>query len=291
VASETTGLLFGVIGSPIGHSMSPALHRAAYAALDFPAEYDSTEVGAGGLAEFLRSSPASRRGVSVTMPLKREAWLAASTRDHAAELTGAVNTLVRADGGERLSGSNTDVAGIVGAVQGAGRREVGHVLIIGAGATAASAVVAAADLGARSLTLAVRSPERAEGAVGLGRSLGLATTVRRLAEVAEVRADVVVSTIPGGQELAVLPRASLVPGSLLLDVAYSPWPSALVTCGVAGGATVVHGLSMLVHQAAQQVRLFADLRGSAWSEVADRVTNAMFEVVGLPATGVVRALP
>lgn len=278
--------LFGVVGSPIGHSKSPALHRAAYEAIAFDADYDLNEVAEGGLSAFLRASPPSRRGLSVTMPLKREAWSAADVRDRPADLTGAVNTLVRSEDG-RLSGANTDVAGIVGAVSGAGDREVGHVLVIGGGATAGSAIVAAADLGAHALTLAVRTPERAAAAADLARSLGLATDVRSLGELPYVTADVVISTLPGGTVLPALPTAALVPGSLVLDVAYAPWPSVLVAAGLAERVTVVHGLSMLVHQAARQVRLFASLDDAAWRDVERRVTRAMFGVVGVAESGVV----
>jgi shikimate dehydrogenase len=287
VAADETRPLFGVVGSPIEHSRSPALHRAAYAAIGFAADYDRTEVGVGGLADYLASSPDRRRGVSVTMPLKREAWLAAAERDRAAELTGVANTLVRTPDG-RLAGANTDVQGIVEAVRGAGERDVGHVLVLGAGATATSAVVAAVSLGASSLTLAARSPERAADAAALARSLGLVVAVVGLDAVAEERAAVVVSTLPGGVELPALPHAALREGTVLLDVAYSPWPSALVSAGLAGGATVVHGLAMLVHQAAQQVRLFAGLDDAAWEDVAARATAAMFDVVRVPGSGLVR---
>ncbi|PSL39471.1 shikimate dehydrogenase [Labedella gwakjiensis] len=289
---DTPVPLFGVIGSPIEHSRSPILHRAAYQVIGFDAEYDRTEVVAGGLTDFLSSSPPRRRGVSITMPLKREAWVAATTRDRAAELTGAVNTLVWPESGGQapLSGSNTDVAGIVDAVRAALPDDVRRVLVLGAGATAASAVVAAVELGAVSLTLAVRSPERAGETVGLARSLGLDVTVVALADVAAVRADLVVSTLPGGTAMPALPLAALVPGAVVLDVAYSPWPSALVERGIAERATVVHGLSMLVHQAAQQVRVFAGLDEGEWGDAVGPVTRAMFDVVGLPSSGVVTSL-
>jgi shikimate dehydrogenase len=286
VAADEPRPLFGVVGSPIQHSRSPVLHRAAYAAIGFAADYDRTEVAAGGLAGYLASSPDRRRGVSVTMPLKREAWLAAGVRDRAAELTGVANTLVRSRDG-RLAGANTDVQGIVGAIRAAGEGDVRHVLVLGAGATATSAVVAAASLGASSLTLAARSAARATDAVTLGRSLGLDVAVVGLEDIAEEQAAVVVSTLPGGVDLPDLPQAALREGTVLLDVAYSPWPSALVSAGVVSGATVVHGLAMLVHQAAQQVRLFAGLDDAAWEAVGARATTAMFEVVGLPGSGIV----
>ncbi|WP_166408870.1 shikimate dehydrogenase family protein [Labedella phragmitis] len=285
--------LFGVVGSPIAHSQSPALHRAAYAVIGFEARYDRTEIGDGGLADFLRGAGVERRGLSVTMPLKREAWSIAATRDRAAELTGAVNTLYRSGGDEDapFAGANTDVGGIVDAVRSGAAREPRHVLVLGGGATASSAVVAAADLGASALTLAVRTPERAEGAARLARSIGLAVDVVTLDRIASIRSDVVVSTLPGGTPLAGLPTAACDDGALLLDAAYAPWPSELVRYWIAGEAPVVHGLSMLVRQAARQVRLFASVDDAEWATVADRTTAAMFDVVGLDRSGIVRSLP
>jgi shikimate dehydrogenase len=281
--------LFGVVGSPVAHSQSPALHRAAYAAIGFDARYDRTEIGDGALAAFVRGAGAERRGLSVTMPLKREAWSIAATRDRAAELTGAVNTLYRSDDHEDapFAGANTDVGGIVDAVRSGGAREPRHVLVLGGGATASSAVVAAADLGTRALTLAVRRPERATGAAQLARSIGLAVDVITLDAVAGVDSDVVVSTLPGGTPVVTLPTAARDTGALLLDAAYAPWPSELVRHWLAGEAPVVHGLSMLVHQAARQVRLFAQVADAEWATVADRVTAAMFDVVGLGHSGTI----
>lgn len=288
MTTDETAPLFGVIGSPIAHSRSPELHRAAYAAIGLTADYDRTEVGEGGLATFLAGSSERRRGVSVTMPLKKEAWLAATERDRTAELTGVVNTLVRIGEGPggRYRGANTDVAGIVGAVRGAGWTRGEHILVLGAGATAMSAVVAAGDLGATRVTLAVRSIARAADAERLGRVLGLDVRVSSLDDIADVGADAVVSTLPGGTPLEAPPVASLGSGGLLLDVAYSPWPSALASAAARHGATVVHGLSMLVHQAVQQVRLFTAADDRDWAFSAPLVRRAMFGAVGLPEDGI-----
>ncbi|WP_166426766.1 shikimate dehydrogenase family protein [Labedella populi] len=284
--------LFGVVGSPIAHSQSPALHRAAYAAIGFEARYDRTEIAEGGLAAFVRSAPAERRGLSVTMPLKREAFAAAVERDRPAELTGAVNTLYRhAEGDVPFFGANTDVGGVVDAVRAGGAPSPSHILVLGGGATAASVVVAAADLGADAVTLAVRSPERASGTVALAREVGLAADVVALDAVASVPADVVVSTLPGGTALGALPTTARDSGALLLDAAYSPWPSALVDHWFRLDAPVVHGLSMLVHQASRQVRLFAHLNDRDGDDVTERITSAMFDVVGLDHSGVVRRTP
>lgn len=275
MAAELDAPLFGVVGSPIGHSRSPILHEAAYAAIGFRARYDRTEVRSGGLAAFLAASGVERSGLSVTMPLKREAWEIALERDRAATLTGSVNTLVRRPGGG-FDGSNTDVGGIIDAVRSADTRPARTVLVLGAGATAASAVVAAAELGATLVVLAARSPERAAGTADIAGSLGLEIRVVPLDAVSDVDADVVLATLPGGTTLDALPERAARGGAVLLDAAYDPWPSAIAAHWLAAGAPVVHGLAMLVHQAARQVRLFAGIDEARWGELRPVVLDAMF---------------
>jgi shikimate dehydrogenase len=284
VAADDRAPVFGVVGSPIDHSRSPALHLAAYAALGLDARYDRAEVREGGLRDHLEASGPERRGFSVTMPLKREAWAAAARRDRAAELTGAANTLVRADDGG-FEGANTDVGGIVDAVRGVRTEPIAHVVVLGSGATASSAVVAASELGASAVTLAVRSPERAVGTAELARSIGLDADVRALADLAGIPADVVISTLPGGTILDASPERASADGALLLDAAYSPWPGGLVAHWFERDAPVVHGLAMLVHQAARQVRLFARLDEAQWRRDRPVITDAMFRVVGLDPSG------
>jgi shikimate dehydrogenase len=280
--------LYGVVGSPIAHSRSPALHRAAYAVIGFEARYDRTEIGEGGLRAFVQAVAGERRGLSVTMPLKREAFALAVRRDRAAELTGAVNTLYRGESDTAFSGANTDVGGIVDAVRAGGAVAPARVLVLGGGATAASAVVAARDLGAGSVALAVRSADRAVGTVALAREIGLDVDVVALDAVADVPADVVVSTLPGGTPLAARPTRAREAGAVLLDAAYAPWPGALVEHWFESDAPVVHGLSMLVRQAARQVRFFSGLGDAEWERAAAPVTAAMSDVVGLDHSGLAK---
>ena len=90
-----------VLGDPIAHSLSPALHRAGYAAVGLDWTYDAHRVAAGGLSEFVRGLDASWRGLSLTMPLKREALELASEASPIARLAGAANTLLLVDGALR----------------------------------------------------------------------------------------------------------------------------------------------------------------------------------------------
>ncbi|RFA09413.1 hypothetical protein B7R54_09340 [Subtercola boreus] len=280
-----------VLGSPIAHSQSPALHSAAYRVLGFDADYGSVEVTSGGLRAFVDGLSGDWRGLSLTMPLKEEVLPLLATADRMATLTGAANTVLFEEraGNRRLQGFNTDVAGIVGALASVGVSRARKVLVLGAGATARSAIVAAAQLGAEHVTVAARNPGRASTAVAVGRSAGLAVTVIRMPEaLGRVDADVTISTLPGGTLTADdVARVSPAPGAVLLDVAYAPWPSLLGTAWAAGAhkgsGVVVSGLLMLVHQALMQVRVFVNRDPAVELPGEPDVLAAMLDAVGLEA--------
>ena len=149
-----------VLGSPVAHSLSPALHRAAYRELGLDWRYDAMEVDAGGLAEFLGSLGPEWRGLSLTMPLKRVVMPLLAQVSDTARLAGVANTVLVGDDGT-LAGHNTDVTGMVRAL---GERDVHRVAtatVVGGGATATSALLALSRLGCHDLTLLVREPDRA----------------------------------------------------------------------------------------------------------------------------------
>ncbi|WP_353828310.1 shikimate dehydrogenase [Agromyces sp. SYSU T0242] len=249
-----------VLGSPIAHSKSPALHRAAYAALGLDWSYDAIDTPAGTLGDLIarvRSDPdAAWRGLSLTMPLKREVLDHLDGADRLVDLAGAANTLRFADDGT-LQGFNTDIGGIVGALGHGGVDRVHRAVLLGGGATAASALIAMAELGAAEVDVLVRDPSRALGVVELGRRVGLVVRVGSVAELSDAPpADLLVSTVPGGTDLGVAPSAALVEAAVLLDVAYDPWPTPLASDWLDRGGRLVHGLGMLVHQALLQVRVF-----------------------------------
>lgn len=264
-----------VWGDPIAHSKSPALHAAAYAVLGLDWEYGRRRVAASELAPALAELDESWRGLSLTMPLKEEAFRAAAARDRHAELTGAVNTLLL---GEEPAGFNTDVGGVVDALADAGIVEARTVRLLGAGATAASALVAASDIGVRRAEVRARRPERARGLVALGERLGVAVEVRSFADdVAD--ADLTIAALPNGAALdPPLVRALAEHGGALFDVAYAPWPSALAAGW--SDAPVVSGLGMLLHQAVRQIRVF--LEGDPQQPLEDEasVISAMRAAIG-----------
>jgi shikimate dehydrogenase len=137
-----------VLGSPIDHSLSPLLHAAAYKVLELPWTYEAIDVTGDRLAEFLRSRDRRWRGLSLTMPLKRDVIPMLDSLDSVASLTRAVNTVLF--DGDKRRGYNTDVAGLIAAFRRHQVENLDSVVILGGGATAASALVAAAELGAKS---------------------------------------------------------------------------------------------------------------------------------------------
>ncbi|MDQ0645499.1 shikimate dehydrogenase family protein [Microbacterium murale] len=252
-----------VWGDPIAHSKSPALHSAAIRVLGLDWEYGRRQVDAGGFNAAFHDLDDSWRGLSLTMPLKEQAFRAAVRRDRHAELTGAVNTLLL---GETPLGFNTDVGGIVDAFAEHGVRSAERARILGAGATASSALVAVAEMGAQRIDVRARRPERAEALRVLGEQLGVEVTVDGFAAGA-APVDVTVATLPGGAVLEDSAAFAAAGGSLL-DVAYAPWPSALAAAWP--GDEVTPGHSMLLHQALRQVRVF--VHGSPLHELGDEAT-------------------
>lgn len=240
-----------VWGDPIAHSKSPALHAAAYRVLGLGWEYGRRQVDAAGFAGALTSLDESWRGLSLTMPLKERAYAAASSRDRHAQLTGGVNTLLL---GTTLAGFNTDVGGIVDALVEGGITAVENVRILGAGATAASALVAVSEMGAATVDVRARRPERGAALAALGARLDLSVALGALDEGLDA-VDLTIATLPSGTALDASVAARLADhGGALFDAAYAPWPSALGS--VWGDAPVISGLEMLLHQAVRQIRIF-----------------------------------
>jgi shikimate dehydrogenase len=251
-----TGSKLAVWGDPVAHSRSPQLHAAAYGALGLDWEYTRLRVDAESFDRELAALGPQWRGLSCTMPLKERAFAATATHDRFAELTGAVNTVLLRPGGDP-DGFNTDVGGLVRALREQGVDEIGSARIVGGGRTAASAVIALAALGARRIEIDARRPEAAASLVGLGEAVGALVVPGALDERVRDRVDVTVATLAGGVVLPDAVSAALAaPGSLLLDAAYDPWPSALARVWEAHGRTAVSGIAMLLQQAVLQVRVF-----------------------------------
>lgn len=241
----------GVLGKPIAHSLSPILHRAAYAALELDWTYEAFEVDEAGLAAFLGSRDGTWAGLSLTMPLKSAVIPLLSDVEPTACLINSVNTVLPTDGG--WYGTNTDIDGIVSSIRPHVTLSPSTAIVLGAGATARSAIAALARLGVTDVLIRARRPEAADALVRLARRFDLRAQVAGLEPVTwDLSADIVVSTLPGDSGA---PFAECVEGAtgILLDSSYHPWPSPLASAWP--NERVASGRDMLLWQAVEQVRL------------------------------------
>jgi shikimate dehydrogenase len=238
----------------VAHSLSPVLHRAAYRELGLDWEYDAYEVAVGELAGFMSRLSTRWRGLSLTMPLKREVIDLCDDVTAQGRLLSSVNTVVIERDGTR-KGHNTDVTGFVRAFAEAGVSTLDSAVIVGGGATAASALAAVAALGARQVTVLARTTARAASLGDVGPALGVHVVVRALADPPATRVDAVVSTLPVDAQRAETAAAVVGLAPVVFDVVYSPTRTAFTEAGHAAGATVIGGFALLLHQAARQVEL------------------------------------
>jgi len=210
------------------------------------------------LAGFLATLDSTWAGLSLTMPLKRAALLLADHAEPTAQAVGAANTLLLGPAGR--TAANTDVHGIVAALREAGVTSATTGVVLGGGATAASALAALGQLGVRSPVVVVRSVPRAAPLLPLGRKMGLDVSLRRWSAAPTLAADcdVVVSTVPQGTDTLEQSLAHVT--GTLLDVRYDIRPSPLCAAWRRAAGRCVGGERMLVHQAAEQVRLMTGHR-------------------------------
>jgi shikimate dehydrogenase len=249
------------------------LHRAAYAALGLDWSYDAHEVDGPGLPGFLDGLPPQWRGLSLTMPLKRAVLPLLDDQSETVRRAGAANTVVLHDG--LRSGHNTDVPGVSAALRERYHGPVDRAVVLGGGATAASALLGLADLGCREATLLVRDEARAAETVAAAarHPQDVSVDVRRIGEEVP-RADVLVSTIPAAAQsagvLALVDNATAV-----FEVLYDPWPTPLARATEAAGQVLVSGLDLLVHQAVRQVELMTGLAGAPLEVMRDAGRRAL----------------
>ncbi len=250
-----------VLGSPIAHSLSPALHRAAYAAMGLDGwTYAAIECDESGLPALIASCDRGWAGLSLTMPLKRAVLPLLDRTEPLATEVGGANTVVFTGGARH--GYNTDVPGMVAALAEAGVTSPPGATILGAGATACAALAALRDTGLRAAVVQVRDQARAGGLLAAADRLGMAVELRPFGSA--VRAgDLLISTVPADaadcffteREVVALPAPAAV-----LDVVYHPWPTPLALAAARSAAVVVSGFDLLLHQAARQVELMTGLQ-------------------------------
>ena len=259
-----------VLGSPIAHSLSPALHNAAYLALDIEGKYDAVEVKSGELTGFMeqvRVTDANWIGFSLTMPLKEEVLKVADKVDSLAKQINSANTLIPTLDG--WFATSTDVAGFIWALAQHKVTEYKSVQIIGAGGTARAAA-AAIDAPGVSIQVINRNPDR-EADMRSAISLSELSFVSWDNVVLD--ADLVINTTPKGAADS-LPSGS----GVLFESLYNPWPTKLASNW---NGKVIDGMDLLIHQAIDQINLMTGfvidrklmyplLRAAGEAELLDR---------------------
>ncbi len=252
-----------VIGDPIAHSKSPLIHNFWLAELGIEGDYRKTHVRAAELATYLavRQSDSAWRGCNVTIPHKQAVLPLLDTLSRPASRVGAVNCVVMMQ--ERLTGENSDVDGIIEALDAAwGERRYRKACLIGAGGAARAAVHALEIVGVGTVSVAVRDPHRGGALLD---SFGMAGEAHSLdeAEAAMRDADIVINASPLGMDgaaglpealLAALPATSQ--NALVFDMVYAPLETALLRRARDLGRDTADGLTMLIGQAAVAFQLF-----------------------------------
>lgn len=247
----------GIIGWPVSHSLSPAIHNAAFAALDLDWTYVPLPVAPGEA----RAAVSALRtlgfaGVNVTMPHKTEVADVMDTLTDDARRLHAVNTV--AVGEDRMAGHNTDTPGFDRFL----RRDAGFdpagstALIFGAGGAARACALALARGGLARLTVALRDPARD---AGVRASLdGFPTSVRTVAfeDATGEAADLIVNATPLGGHGEILPLPPLATSTMAVDLLYRPATTPLQVAVREAGGTAFGGLGLLLHQAALSFELW-----------------------------------
>ena len=274
-----------VIGSPIEHSLSPVIHRAAWAQIGIDGwEYRRLEQDADSLPRFIGGLGGDCAGLSVTMPCKQAVMPLLDAIDPLASAVGAVNTVVPSSG--ILAGFNTDVTGIASAIRRAcsqaDRVLPTSAVVLGARATASSALAALGELGIVTSTVAARRFGGPGSVVAASSRLGVSIdqvlwTDRDAVLRAVSGADLVISTLPAGVADPLAEHMTVREGQILLDVIYSPRETALRSAFERNGGIVAEGTDMLIFQAAAQVQLMTGrapktdlMRGALAAELARR---------------------
>ncbi|WP_370365563.1 shikimate dehydrogenase [Catenulispora sp. GP43] len=267
-----------VLGSPIAHSLSPVLHRAAYAALGLTDwTYDAHEVDEASLPDFLSGLDASWAGLSLTMPLKRAVIPLLDEVSATARAVEAVNTVLFTADGSR-TGTNTDVPGLVNALAERGVTEAVSAAVLGAGATASSALSALSGIAKGEVEIYIRNRARDAEVHAIAEAVGTAVRIRDWDQAAAAfEGELVISTTPAGATDGLAASVPASPGTLF-DVLYHPWPTPLAAAWADRGGAVLGGLDLLVHQAVLQVELMtgrvpapvAEMRAAGEAALAGR---------------------
>lgn len=279
--SAKGSLLAGVMGWPIGHSLSPRLHGHWIVEYGLDAHYLPLAVEPVNLAQALQALPAMGfRGVNLTIPHKETALRTVRNIDPAAELIGAINTVVVED--ERLTGRNTDAHGYLESLREADLSRIeGHAIVLGAGGAARAIVFALNGLGVRRIVIANRSRDRAEALKrDASRLQGLEIVVadwRNAMDHAKGAGLLVNTTALGmmGQAPLDIDISELESHCAVSDIVYRPLRTPLLTAAALRGHRTVEGLGMLLHQAAPAFEAWFGVRPKVTAELRRKLETAI----------------
>lgn len=259
--SGSTGVV-GVIGDPVGHSLSPIIHNAAFGATGLDWVYVAFPVPtASGSMVVSAMKTLGIRGLSVTMPHKDFVAAYADEVSGDVGLLGAANTLILLEDG-RVRAETTDGDGCIASLLEGGCNVAGkRCVVLGAGGTGRAVVLALARARAQSIVVVNRSPDRAAAAAQLGRDAGAVCTLGDQISVTDAEVIINATSVGmGHQTLAdselVIPPDLLHKGQFVQDLIYFPLKTAFLIAAEKQGATVIGGIGMLIHQAARQFTLW-----------------------------------
>jgi shikimate dehydrogenase len=286
----------GLLGYPIGHSLSPAIHRAAYAELGLAWDYalypcEDKDAFLKVIAEARQESGAFV-GFNVTTPYKAAAYAACTERSLASTVTGSANVLILlpavASAQPRLRGEDTDGRGLVASLEHDGNATVAgsSVVVCGTGPVALSVLLALIDAKVASVTVASRNVAAGDERVRKLRERVFSCELRETSPMPELRvvdyaqaarcletANILIDATPVGMsstDQAVVPSEALRPNLIVLDTVYGHGETALIKAARETGAVAIDGLGMLIEQAALTIELWAKAQGL--SLVAPRET-------------------
>ena len=240
-----------VLGSPISHSLSPALHRAAFESIGVAGSYEAIDVPSGTLSEFFLSNQSEFDYFSLTMPLKEEVHLLQVTCDELSLRIGSINTLYKKEG--RWLATSTDGSGFLAALAAQGFSSFSNALVLGAGGTA-RAVAGALDGNAKTLSVMGRTSTRRDA-------------LERCVEESEFTYlpwkndpdinsyDLIINTTPAGAADLLAENLPAQVSGLLFDVIYKPWPTVLASAWEDRSGKVINGKELLLWQGLDQLAL------------------------------------
>ncbi len=240
-----------VLGSPVSHSLSPCIHNAGYVEAGLTHDYRAIDVTVDSFQQFVESLNSEWMGLSLTMPLKEIAFEVAHDVTQVALLARSINTLIM---GDTIVADNTDVVGIVNAVRECTDVALQHMLLIGSGATARSALVAASQLGVTKVDILARNVVAIEECTNIATQLNMSLHEVSAEQATTSVHSLTINTTPAGVADSI---AGLIanPRGVLLDVVYHPWPTALAQRWESEKLRTVPGYLMLLHQAVRQFEM------------------------------------